>query len=50
MTDDIDPKDMQTDEQPRSRDPPGWFSVWTLQDKILLALLYALPFIIRGCT
>jgi hypothetical protein len=50
VTDDIDPKDMQTDELPRSRSPPDWFSDWTLQDKILLALLYALPFIIRGCT
>ena len=50
MTDDIDPKDMLTDEQPRSRSPPDWFSDWTLQDKLLLALLYTLPFIVRGCT
>lgn len=50
MTDDVDPKDMLTDEQPRSRSPPDWFSDWTLQDKLLLALLYTLPFIVRGCT
>ena len=50
MTDDIEPRDMLTDEQPRSRSPPDWFSDWTLQDKLLLALLYTLPFIVRGCT
>ncbi len=48
MTDDVDPKDMETDEQPRARDPPGWFSDWTLRDTMLLILLYLLPFLIKA--
>ncbi len=48
MTDDIDPKDMETDEQPRARDPPGWFSDWTRRDMLLLILLYLLPFLVKA--
>lgn len=48
MTDDIDPKDMETDEQPRARDPPGWMDGWTLRDTLLLILLYLLPFLIKA--
>lgn len=50
MTDDVDPKDMQTDEQPRSRSPPQWELPFTATETVLLILLYTLPFIIRGCT
>ena len=48
MTDDVDPKDMETDEQPRARDPPGWFSDWTRRDMLLLILLYLLPFLVKA--
>ncbi len=48
MTDDIDPKDMETEEQPRARDPPGWFSDWTRRDMLLLILLYLLPFLVKA--
>jgi hypothetical protein len=48
VTDDIDPKDMETDEQPRARDPPGWFSDWTRRDMLLLILLYLLPFLVKA--
>ncbi len=46
--DDLGPEDLLSDEQPRARDPPGWFSEWTLRDTLLLILLYLLPFLIKA--